>query len=62
MIVVVAALKGGVGKTTTSVYLTAIAACRPLPVHARPAPKARNIVVAALKGWRGSPDTAAGSR
>jgi chromosome partitioning protein len=32
MIVVVAALKGGVGKTTTSVYLTAVAAASRRPV------------------------------
>lgn len=32
----------------------AIEVCRPLPFTARPRPKAREIVVTALKGWRGS--------
>ena len=38
---------------TARVGVAAIEVCRPLPFAARPAPKARNIVLAALKGWRG---------
>jgi putative membrane protein len=38
---------------TARVGVAAIEVCRPLPFSARPAPKARNIVMAALKGWRG---------
>ena len=38
---------------TARVGVAAIEVCRPLPFTARPAPKARNIVLAALKGWRG---------
>ena len=40
---------------TARVGAAAIEVCRPLPFQARTAPKARNIVVAALKGWRGEP-------
>jgi putative membrane protein len=46
---------------TARVGAAAIEVCRPLPFHARPAPRARNIVVAALKGWRGSPQADSGS-
>jgi putative membrane protein len=38
---------------TARVGVAAIEVCRPLPFADRPAPKARNIVLAALKGWRG---------
>jgi putative membrane protein len=38
---------------TARVGVAAIEVCRPLAFVARPAPKARNIVLAALKGWRG---------
>jgi putative membrane protein len=38
---------------TARVGAAAIAVCRPLPFAARPAPGARNIVLTALKGWRG---------
>jgi putative membrane protein len=47
------------GEATVNAALTArvgvatIEVCRPLPFAARPAPKARGIVMAALKGWRG---------
>lgn len=39
---------------TARVGAAAIEVCRPLPFRARPAPKARNIVLTALKGWRGT--------
>jgi len=38
---------------TARVGVATIEVCRPLPFKARPAPKARRIVMAALKGWRG---------
>ncbi len=38
---------------TARVGVAAIEVCRPLPFAARPAPKARKIVLAALQGWRG---------
>jgi putative membrane protein len=38
---------------TARVGVAAIEVCRPLPFAARPAPKARNIVLKALQGWRG---------
>ena len=38
---------------TARVGVAAIEVCRPLPFTARPAPKARKIVLAALQGWRG---------
>ncbi len=38
---------------TARVGVATIEVCRPLPFKARPAPKARSIVMAALKGWRG---------
>lgn len=41
---------------TARVGVAAIEVCRPLPFAARPAPKARNIVMAALRGWRGEGD------
>lgn len=37
---------------TARVGAAAIEVCRPLPFAARPAPKGRNIVMTALKGWR----------
>lgn len=37
---------------TARVAVATIEVCRPLPFSARPAPKARSIVMAALKGWR----------
>ncbi len=40
---------------TARVGVAAIEVCRPLPFAARPPPKARNIVLAALKGWRSEP-------
>ncbi|GMG83022.1 TIGR01620 family protein [Paralimibaculum aggregatum] len=39
---------------TARVGTAAIEVCRPLPFRARPAPKARNLVLGALKGWRGN--------
>jgi putative membrane protein len=38
---------------TARVGVAAIEVCRPLPFNARPAPKARKIVLSALQGWRG---------
>ena len=38
---------------TARVGVATIEVCRPLPFSARPAPRARSIVMAALKGWRG---------
>ena len=40
---------------TARVGVAAIEVCRPLPFAARPPPKARNIVLTALKGWRSEP-------
>ncbi|HUS54860.1 MAG TPA: TIGR01620 family protein [Thermohalobaculum sp.] len=42
---------------TARVAVATIEVCRPLPFKARPAPKARSIVMAALKGWRGEAGT-----
>jgi len=40
---------------TARVGVAAIEVCRPLPFAARPPPKARNIVLTALTGWRSEP-------
>jgi putative membrane protein len=41
---------------TARVGVAAIEVCRPLPFTAAPAPKARSIVLSALKGWRSEPE------